>query len=235
MHTAVYCRAWIPGRRKRVTPSIDEVAEVKGELIETARALLREGLVEGTSGNLSSRLPGGHIVMSPASLEYEEMTPDDLVVIDLEGHVIQGERTPTSEKALHLACLRAYEEVGAVIHSHAKYATMFAVAHQPIPCVIEEFSIFVGGVVPVAAYQVAGSDALGEEVARHLKDRSAVLMANHGLLAVGKDLKQAHKVTGLVERTAEIIWGARALGQLVPLPEETLDRFASSYERMRQS
>ncbi|MBW2242417.1 MAG: class II aldolase/adducin family protein [Deltaproteobacteria bacterium] len=214
---------------------MDENGKVKEELIATARSLLREGLVEGTSGNLSARLPGGNVVMSPAALEYDVMTPDDLVVVDLEGNVLEGERAPTSEKALHLACLRAYEEVGAVIHSHAKYATMFAVTHQPIPCVIEEFDIFVGGDVPVAAYQLTGSDALGEEVARHVKARSAVLMANHGLLTVGKNLAQAHKVTGLVERTAEIIWGARALGPLVPLPKETLDHFAPIYKSTRDS
>lgn len=214
---------------------MDEIAAVKEELIETARALLREGLVEGTSGNLSSRLPDGNVVMSPSSIEYEGMTPDDLVVVDLEGNVLQGERAPTSEKALHLACLRSDEKIGAVIHTHAKYATMFAVTHQPIPCVIEEFDIFVGGEVPVATYQLTGSDELGEEVARHIRDRSAVLMANHGLLTIGKDLKRAHKVAGLVERTAEIIWGARALGPLVPLPQETLDRFAPIYKYLRDS
>lgn len=214
---------------------MDEVVRVKEELIATARALLLEGLVEGTSGNLSSRLPDGNVVMSPAALEYDVMTRDDLVVVDLAGNVIEGERAPTSEKALHLACLRSHEDIGAVIHSHAKYATMFAVTHQPIPCVIEEFDIYVGGEVPVAAYQLSGSDALGDEVARFVKDQSAVLMANHGLLTVGKNLKQAHKVAGLVERTAEIIWGARALGDLVALPKETLDHFAPLYKSLRGS
>ena len=214
---------------------MDEIADAKEELVETARALLGEGLVEGTSGNLSSRLPDGNVVMSPASLEYGGMTPDDLVIVDPEGNMLQGERAPTSEMALHLACLRSDQKIGAVIHTHAKYATMFAVTHQPIPCVIEEFGIFVGGDVPVAAYQITGSDALAEEVARHLGDRSAVLMANHGLLTIGSDLKRAHKIAGLVERTAEIIWGARALGPLVPLPQQTLDHFAPIYERMRRS
>ncbi len=213
---------------------MSEIAAIKQELVATARALLQEGLVEGTSGNLSARLPDGNVVMSPSSLEYDVMTPDDLVAIDLEGKVLHGERAPTSEKALHLACLRDHEDIGAVIHSHAKYATMFAVTHQPIPCVIEEFDIYVGGEVPVADYRLTGSGELGDEVARHVGERGAVLMANHGLLTVGKDLKQAHKVAALVERTAEIIWGARALGPLVPLPQETVDRFAPLYKLMRQ-
>lgn len=210
-------------------------SEVKGQLIETARVMLRDGLVEGTSGNLSARLPDGNVVMSPSSHPYEAMSIEDLVVTDLDGQVLEGSRAPTTEKALHLACLRAHDDIGAVIHSHAMFATMFAITHQPIPCVIEEFDIFVGGDVPVARYELTGSDALGEEVARHVAERGAVLMANHGLLTVGKDLAQAHKVASLVERTAQIVWGARVLGDLVPLPEDTLERFAPIYKMMRKS
>ena len=212
---------------------MNEIQAIQAELIETAKQLLRTGLVEGTSGNLSARLPDGTVAMSPSSLDYEVMTADELAIVDLDGKVLNGERATTTEKALHLACLRAHDDIGAVIHSHAKFATMFAVTHQPIPCVIEEFDVFVGGEVPVADYKLTGSDELGEEVARHVESRGAVLMANHGLLTVGKNLSQAFKVASLVERTAEIIWGARALGPLVPLPQETLDKFAPIYKLMR--
>ena len=207
--------------------------EIKEQLVETARELLRSGLVEGTAGNLSARLPDGNVVLSPSSLPYETMTTDDLVVTDLDGKVLAGERAPTSEKALHLACLRKHPELCAVIHSHAKYATMFALTRRPIPCVIEEFDVFVGGDVPVAEYRLTGSDELGEEVSRHVAERGAVLMANHGLLTVGKDLASALKVAKLVERTAEIVWGAQALGKVVPLPDETLKRFAPIYKLLR--
>jgi L-fuculose-phosphate aldolase len=213
---------------------MDDAKTIKQTLIDTARDMLASGLVEGTSGNLSARLPDGHVVMSPSSLAYESMTADDLVVTDLEGNVLEGTRPPTSEKALHLACLRRYPEIGSVIHSHALFASMFAVTHQPIPCVIEEVDIYVGGDVPVADYRLTGSDELGDEAARFLSDRAAVLMANHGLLTVGRDLHEAHKVASLVERTAQIVWGARQLGPLVPLPEETQRRFAPIYGMMRR-
>jgi L-fuculose-phosphate aldolase len=212
---------------------VSDAGRVKDELLATARELLRTGLVEGTAGNLSARLPDGSVVMSPSSVPYETMTSADLAVVDLDGNVLEGERPPTSEKALHLACLRQHDDIGAVIHSHAKYATMFAITRRPIPCVIEEFDIYVGGDVPVAAYELTGSDELGTEVARHVGDRGAVLMANHGLLTVGKDLAQAMKVAGLVERTAEIVWGAHALGEINPLPDATRERFGPIYKMMR--
>ncbi len=209
-------------------------AELRAELVATAQKLLREGLVEGTAGNLSARLPDGRVLLTPTSLAYETMTPEDIALCDLDGHVLSGPRKPTSEKALHLAVLRAYPELGAVIHSHAKHATMFALAREPIPCVIEEFQIYVGGEVPVARYELTGSDALGAECAKHLADRAAVLMANHGLLAAGRDLAQAYHVTALVERTAEIVLGARSLGRVEPLPKETLEKFRPVYGFLRK-
>lgn len=207
--------------------------EHRDRLLATALELLQTGLVEGTSGNLSLRLPDASVLMTPTSVGYPTMTRDDLVVVDAAGAGIEGTRAPTTEKALHLACLEAHPDVSAVIHCHAKYATMFAVTRQPIPCVVEEFGLYVGGDVPVADYRLTGSDELAQEVARHLHDRSAVLMANHGLLTVGKDPEQAAGIARLVERTAEIVWGARMLGDLQPLPEETLERFESVYRFLR--
>ncbi|MCZ7536510.1 MAG: class II aldolase/adducin family protein [Acidimicrobiia bacterium] len=216
-----------------MTASRLTASETKDLLLSTARDLLSKGLVEGTSGNLSARLPDGHVVMTPSSLDYEEMTLGDLVVCDLDGEVVEGERSPTTEKALHLACLRRWDDIHAVIHSHALYCSMFAVARIPIPCLIEELDVYVGGEVPVAEYKMTGSDELAAEVSRHVGDRAAVLMANHGLLAVGKDPRDAMKVTALVERTARIVWGARLLGDAVPLPPETVERFAGVYPLMR--
>lgn len=207
--------------------------EIKRAVLTSAREMLRSGLVEGTSGNLSSRLPDGNVVLTPSTLDYEVMQLEDLVVVDPDGNVVEGQRAPTTEKALHLACLRAHDDLGAVIHSHALFASMFAVNREPIPCVLEEFEVFVGGDVPVAGYELTGSDELGEEVARWVADRGAVLMANHGLLTVGKDIEGAMKVAHLVERTAQIVWGARQLGTPHPLPESTRERFAPIYKLLR--
>jgi len=204
--------------------------EIREALLATARQMIACGLVEGTAGNVSARLPSGNVVLTPSSVDYDTMTLEDLVVTDPEGKVLEGTRTPTTEKSLHLACLRKHPDIGAVMHCHALFATMFAVVRQPIPCVIEEFDVYVGGEVPVAEYRLTGSEELAEEVSGLLGDRGAVLMANHGLLCVGKHPADVLKVAKLVERTAQIIWGARLLGEPVPLPDSTLEMFAPVYK-----
>jgi L-fuculose-phosphate aldolase len=204
--------------------------ETKEMLLQTAKDMIAKDLVEGTAGNLSARLPDGNAVLTPSSLPYETMTLDDLVVCDLDGNVLEGTRGPTTEKDLHLECLREHEDINAVMHCHAKYCTMFAVTGTTIPCVIEEVHAFIGGDVIVADYKMTGSKQLGKEVARHVGERAAVLMANHGLLTVGKHPADCLKLAMLVERTAEIVWGAHVLGKLVPLPDSTVDKMAPIYK-----
>jgi len=204
-------------------------AETKEQLLWVAKEMLRTNLVQGTAGNLGARLPDGNAVLTPSSLDYMEMTLDDLVVCDLDGNVLEGTRGPTSEKALHLSALRQHDNIGATMHCHAKFATMFALTRQPIPAVIEEFDVFVGGDVDVAEYRTTGTDELADEVASRVGEKAAVLMANHGLFAVGKNPKDVLHIAELVERTAEIIWGAKALGNVVPLPAEVNQTFSGYY------
>ncbi len=208
-------------------------AEIKAQLLQTAKDMVTNGLVEGTAGNLSARLPDGNVVLTPSSLAYETMTLDDLVVTDIDGNVVEGTRSPTTEKDLHLSCLRKHDDIHAVMHCHAMFATMFAITHQPIPCVIEEVDVYLGGDVPVASYQLTGSKELGDEVSEWVGERAAVLMANHGLLTVGKNPADCLKLAQLVERTAQIVWGAKLLGPLIPLPESTVQKFAPIYKLVR--
>ncbi len=203
--------------------------ETKEMVLWTAKEMLRTNLVEGTAGNLGARLPDGNAVLTPSSLDYMEMTLDDLVVTDLDGNVLEGERGPTTEKALHLSAMRMHDDIDATMHCHAKFATMFAVTRQPIPAVIEEVVVFIGGDVDVADYRTTGTDELADEVAKRVENRAAVLMANHGLFAVGKTPKDVLHIASLVERTAEIVWGARQIGEVVPIPDEVNQTFAGYY------
>lgn len=211
----------------------DTGVDMRQQVLDTAQALLRKGLVEGTSGNVSGRQADGTVVLTPSSIPYETMTLDDLVVVNADGEVLQGTRGPTSEKALHLTCLRQYPELGSVIHLHPIYATMFALVREPIPAAIEEVVVYIGGDVPVAEYRTTGTDELGDEAARHLADRSAVLLANHGMVVAGKDPAEALHHAGVVERTAQIVWGARQLGKVAAIPQEVNDNMASVYKLMR--
>ncbi len=207
--------------------------ETKEQILWAAKEMLSSHLVEGTSGNLGARLPDGNAVLTPGSLDYTEMTLDDLVVCDLDGNVLDGERTPTSEKALHLSALKLHDDIDATMHCHAKYATMFAVTRQPIPACIEEFDVYVGGDIEVAEYRTTGTEELAAEIAKRVADKAAVLMANHGLFAVGKSPKDVLRLAQLIERTAEIIWGARALGDIVQLPPEVNKTFSGYYKMIR--
>ncbi len=207
--------------------------ESRNKVLDTAQALLRKGLVEGTSGNVSCRAPDGSVVLTPSSIPYDTMTLDDLVVCDLDGKVLEGERGPTSEKALHLECLRRFPEIGGVIHLHPIYATMFALVREPIPAVIEEVVVYIGGDVPCADYRTTGTDELAVEAANHLADRSAVLLANHGMVVIGKDPAEALHHAGVVERTAQIVWGARQLGEVKQIPEKVNRDFAGVYRLLR--
>ena len=204
--------------------------ETKEMLLATAKDMIAKDLVDGTAGNLSARLPDGNVVLTPGSLAYETMTLEDLVVCDLDGNVLEGTRSPTSEKDLHLSCLRDHDDINAVMHCHAKFSTMFAITNTPIPCVIEEVHAYIGGDVIVADYKMTGSKDLGAEVSRHVGDKAAVLMANHGLLTVGKHPADCLKLALLVERTAEIVWGARSLGPLVSLPDKTVQQMTPVYK-----
>jgi L-fuculose-phosphate aldolase len=206
--------------------------EIRQSVLSVAKEMIACGLVEGTAGNVSARLPDGNVVLTPSSIDYDTMVLDDLVLTDIDGNVLEGDKTPTTEKSLHLSCLKKHPDIGAVMHCHAMFATMFAIVRQPIPCVIEEFDVYVGGDVPVAEYQMTGSEALADEVSNWVADKGAVLMANHGLLCVGKNPVDVLKVARLVERTAQIIWGARFLGEPVPLPASTLEQFAPLYKLM---
>jgi len=205
--------------------------EVKVEFLATAKEMLDCGLVHGTAGNMAARLPDGNVVLTPSSLDYRTMTLDDLVVCSLDGTVVEGTRNPTSEKSLHLSALSGNPDVDATMHCHAKYCTMFALTRKAIPAVIEEVLVYLGGDVPVAEYCTTGSVELAEEVSKHLSDRAAVLMANHGLFVVARSPRHSLELAQLVELTAEIVWGAMLLGEIVPLPEKIVEQF-SSYYRM---
>ncbi|MCB0994526.1 MAG: class II aldolase/adducin family protein [Acidimicrobiales bacterium] len=198
-------------------------------------ALEDTGLVVGTAGNVSGRRADGLICLSPSATPYRAITSDTLAVVGLDGERVSGSPRPTTELAMHLACYRTFAGVGGVVHCHAPYASMFAVARRPIPAAVEEVTIYVGGAVGVGAYEPTGTDELAAEVVTHLADRSAVLLANHGLLCIGADPEDALHTALVVERTAQIVHGAALLGDVHPLPAAADERFTGMYRERRNA
>jgi L-fuculose-phosphate aldolase len=215
--------------------SVKFVENAESAVLAAAKDMLRRGLVEGTAGNISARRSDGNIVITPSSVDYADMVLEDLVLVDPDGAVLQAKdgRSPSSEMKLHLACFQAFDDIGSVIHSHPVWATMFAIAHQSIPACIDEFAVYCGGDIRCAEYAASGTPDVGANAVKALEGRGAALIANHGLVAVGPRPDKVMHITALVERTAQIVWGAKALGGPVPIPEEVNRNFAGVYGYLR--
>ena len=213
----------------------DEAA-ARAAVLAAAQGMLSHGLTSGTSGNVSARLSDGRIVITPSGLPYQEMGLADLVVIALGGELASPPapgRAPSSESQLHCACYQAFPEIGAVLHSHPPYASMFAAARQPVPAVIDEGVIFNGGDIPVAGYAISGSAQVGSNAVAVLADRGSALLASHGLVTVAASPAQALHLAVVAEHCAQVAWGARLLGGHVPLPAATLQAFGAAYRGAR--
>ncbi|MEQ8841856.1 MAG: class II aldolase/adducin family protein [Acidimicrobiales bacterium] len=209
------------------------MTNVRQAVVDTALKMFHTGLVVGTAGNVSGRLVDGSVAMTPSSVPYDDIVVSGLAIVDLDGEIVEGSARPSSEKAMHLRCYQTFPEIGGVVHCHPAHASMFAIARKAIPACIEEVIVYVGGDVPVAAYRTTGSEELADEVVCHLGDRGAVLMANHGLLCVGKSPEDALHTAAVVEHTARIVAGAEQLGGVVPLPEEIITNFTNIYGLIR--
>ena len=186
-------------------------------LAEIARQAYAEKLFSGTSGNLSVR-DGETMLITPTSVRYESLTPEDIVQMSLDGAAVRG--TPSSEWRMHAEIYKTRPDVRAIVHTHSPFATAFAAARKPIPACLIEMRFFLGGEVPCAPYAPPGTLELGAVCAEALEDRGGCLMANHGALAVGRDLHEALLRAEYIEDSARIALLSMRLGGRVPLPDE---------------
>lgn len=194
------------------------VQEMRQAVCGWAKQCYAEKLFAGTSGNLSV-YEQGVMVITPTSVAYETITPEDMVVMRLNGDVLEGKYRPSSEWRMHAAVYEAKPEVTALIHTHSPYATAFAVNNRDIPVILIEMVAFLGGGVPLAGYAVPGSRGVGEEAVKVLSDRGGCLLANHGVLAVGDSLERAHLRAVYIEDAAKICSIAMGNGPIVTMSE----------------
>ncbi|MBD5101710.1 MAG: class II aldolase/adducin family protein [Subdoligranulum sp.] len=179
--------------------------QIKQVIVDMTLRCYSEKLFAGTSGNLSVYdRETGYMYITPGSYPYEKLTADDIMVMTLDGEKVDGVHNQSSEWRMHAAVYREMPGVGAVINTHSHYATSFAVNRQPVPVILIEMVPFLGGDVPVAEFAIPGTEAVGSNAVAVLGDRNACLMANHGVLAIGADLEQAHIRAVYVEDAAKI-------------------------------
>jgi L-fuculose-phosphate aldolase len=187
------------------------------QVAAAARSLASQGLVTGSSGNVSLRA-GDHLAVTPTGAALAELEPRQVTVVDLDGEVVDGDLAPTSELGLHLGVVERYG-AGAVVHTHAPVATALSCVLDEVPCVHYEM-LLLGGTVRVAPYATFGSPELAAAVLDALDGRTAALMANHGTLTYGADLAAAVRATELLEWACTLYWRARAIGEPRALDEE---------------
>ena len=198
--------------------SPEKITAARQSVIAKGIEILTSNLTVGTWGNISCRVPESNcLAITPSGMDYKSLLPEDIVILDYRGRVISGERKPSVEVPLHLAVYQARDDVQAVIHTHSVYASALAVARKEIPAVVEDLVQIVGGNVRVNEYALPGTEELGLNTVKALADRNAVLLANHGMLGVGRDLDEALKVCQIVEKSAQIVIFAQLLGGAVML------------------
>jgi L-fuculose-phosphate aldolase len=204
------------------------LAGVRARVVEAGVRLLDAGLARGTAGNVSARAGDDLVAITPTGLDYRRLTAADVPLLAMDGRVVAGGTRPSSEVPMHLAVYRGRRDVGAIVHTHSVFATTLAVLGEELPGVHYAIAL-AGRRVRVAPYATYGTEALAERCVATLGADRAVLLANHGVLAVGGDLDLALAVAEAVEFTAEVCWRARCLGAPNVLPDQELDRVARAF------
>lgn len=202
---------------------MSSLEEVRHDVWLHARKMWEAGLVTGSAGNISRRADENLIAITPTAIVYDSMREEDIVLIELDnGETVGSIREPSYELPMHLAVYRSRPEVGAIVHTHAPYVTTLSVLRRPLPPVIDEMVIFLGGTIDVTDYAFTGTDAVGTQVVRTLGDRNAVLLANHGNVCIGRDLAQALHAAISMEACARVYVEALRLGTPVELPNDSV-------------
>jgi len=203
---------------------------LREEIYRLHLELPRNNLVTWTSGNVSGRdAATGLVVIKPSGVRYEALTPESMVVVDLDGRVVEGHLKPSSDTAAHLYIYRHRPDVGGVVHTHSTFATAFAALGRPIPAVLTAICDEFGGPIPCGGYARIGGDEIGREVVRAIGDSPAILLKNHGVFTIGRTPEAAVKAAVMVEDVARTVFFALLLGQPEEIPPEEVARAHRRY------
>lgn len=198
--------------------------------------LIKWNLVVWTAGNVSQRLHTADLmVIKPSGVRYERLTPKSMIVCDLDGNVVDGSYSPSSDTASHAYIYRNMPEVFGVVHTHSTYATAWAAIGENIPCGLTMMGDEFGGSVPVGPFRLIGSEAIGQGVVETLRKypkSPAVLMQNHGPFVIGKDAESAVKAAAMTEEVAKTMWAARQIGKIIDIKQEDINSLNKRYQNV---
>jgi L-ribulose-5-phosphate 4-epimerase len=211
------------------------IAEIRRQVADLHAELPRNDLVVWTAGNVSARVPGADLlVIKPSGVRYDEITPDNMVVTDLEGKLVEGELSPSSDTAAHAYVYRHMPHVGGVVHTHSTYATAWSARGEAVPCVLTMIADEFGGDIPVGPFALIGDDSIGRGIVDTLAGHrsSAVLMRNHGVFTIGRDARAAVKAAVMCEDVARTVHIARQLGTPTAIPQADVDALYDRYQHV---
>jgi L-ribulose-5-phosphate 4-epimerase len=204
--------------------------ELRTQICRLHAELPRNNLVAWTSGNISGREAGtGLVVIKPSGIRYQDLTPENMVVVDLDGKVVEGNHKPSSDTFAHVHVYRHRPDVNGIVHTHSTFATAWAAAGKPIPPVLTALCDEFGGSIPVGAYARIGGDEIGREIIRSIGESPAILMKNHGVFTIGKTPEAAVKAAVMVEDAARTVFYALQLGHPEEIPADEVRRAHRRY------
>ncbi len=212
---------------------MDPVAEAdyRQQVVDGAKAIYENGLVQFGEGNVSVRVKKmDEFFTTPSQNDYETFKPEEVVYMKFDGTQLSKGRPTSSEYRLHVAIYQARPKVNCVIHTHSPYASMLSVAKKEIPVIFEEMCIFLGGSIKLATYAPSGTDELGKNALEAMGDNNCCLLTNHGVVACGRDMQKTIKSVLLVEKMAHIFVGANCLGHVEIVPEVSLQKFLDYFK-----
>jgi L-ribulose-5-phosphate 4-epimerase len=204
--------------------------QLKEQVWQLHLELPKNGLVTWTGGNVSARDPDtGLVVIKPSGVRYEDLRPEDHVVLNLDGEVVEGALKPSSDTASHLYIYRQRPDVNGVVHTHSAYATAFAAVGKPIPVYLTAIADEFGGPIPCADFALIGGEEIGQQVVEHIGASAAVLLKNHGVFTVGRTVTAAVKAAVMVEDVARAVWLALHIGQPEEIPADAVAQLHHRY------
>ncbi len=198
---------------------------VQIEVCETAKAMSESGLTAGTWGNISGRIDDEFMVITPSGMDYSRLTPEQMVIVNMKTREYEGNLKPSVEVPIHAKILLNRPEVNGIVHTHSNHALTVATTRKGIPPICDDQVQILGGDVRCAAYTMPGSEEMAESVLEALDERAGALIANHGAITVGRNLKEALTGSVVLEKTAQVYLNVQVLGGAVEISREDCEFF----------